>query len=97
MNDLSCNTWPATEHSPQVRLKLRKEKRERQRGGGKPARRITTMNGNGGNGGGVKRRHEMDVMEIASGGSFGVGPDITTQAEVYSDKLDFFSKPPTER
>ena len=55
------------------------------------------MNGNGANGGGFKRRHEMDVMEIASGGTFGVGPDITTQAEVYSDKLDLFSKPPTER
>ena len=54
-------------------------------------------NGNGGNGGGVKRRHDLDVMEIATGGTFGVGPDVVTQAEVYSDKLDLFSKAPTER
>ena len=45
----------------------------------------------------MKRRHEMDVMEIASGGSFGIGPDVSTLADVYSDKLDLFSKPPIER
>ena len=49
-----------------------------------------------GNGNGKRRRVDMDVMEIGSFGTFGIGPEITTSADVYSDKLDLFSSVPTE-
>ena len=55
-------------------------------------------NGNG-NGYGKKRKTEdnMDAMEFGSFGSFGIGSEVTTAADVYSDKLDLFSIAPTEK
>jgi len=56
-------------------------------------------NGNGNGNGHTKKRKadEMDIVEFGSYGSFGIGPEVTTQAEVYSDKLDLFSIAPTEK
>lgn len=57
-----------------------------------------SSNGNGnGNGNGKKRKMDMDVLEIGSFGSFGIGPETTTSADMYSDKLDLFSVMPTEK
>lgn len=44
-----------------------------------------------GNGGGYKRRAELDVLEIGSMGSFGLGDQTKTANEMYSDKLDLFT------
>ena len=50
----------------------------------------------GGNGG-ARRRSVLDVMEIGDGfGSFGIGPEVTTQADMLSDKMDLFSTTPVE-
>ena len=39
----------------------------------------------------------MDAIEFGSFGSFGIGSEITTHSDVYSDKLDLFSIAPTEK
>lgn len=48
------------------------------------------------NGGGGGKKSAMDVLEIGSFGSFGIGPETTTQADLLSDKMDIFSVPPVE-
>lgn len=55
------------------------------------AREANYYNAGDGNGRGYKRKADIDVMEIGSFGSFGVGEQQTTAAEMYSDKLDLFS------